>query len=104
MKAKVHFAKMCIGGGNDYIYVNTLLSLIPQHYYKLALIPQHYYKLNFLIPEQQKVAQGFVMSKNSLCGGSCIESHTGIGSDGLVLIGEVNMPKADYSMSIVTSA
>ena len=26
--------------------------------------------------------------------------HTGIGSDGLVLIGEVNMPEADYSMRI----
>lgn len=26
--------------------------------------------------------------------------HTGIGSDGLVLIGEVDMPEADYSMRI----
>src|SRR5574344_2599704 len=26
--------------------------------------------------------------------------HTGVGSDGLVLIGEPNMPEADYSMRI----
>ena len=34
--------------------------------YSLTLIPQHYCKFNLLAPEQQIVAQDFVMSKNLL--------------------------------------
>ena len=32
----------------------------------ITLIPQHYYKIFFLRPEQQKVAQDFAMSEDSL--------------------------------------
>ena len=66
MTKTVKFTKMH-GGGNDYIYVNTLL---------------------YNIDDPSKAAIQWSAP------------HTGIGSDGLVLIGDAKIPEADYSMRI----
>ena len=66
MKKKVPFTKMH-GTGNDYIYVNTITTPVPD-------------------PEKAAIVWS--------------DRHKGIGSDGLVLIGESPVPEADFSMRI----
>ncbi|MCD8290634.1 MAG: diaminopimelate epimerase, partial [Prevotella sp.] len=66
MQQRVKFTKMH-GAGNDYIYVNTLIYIIPDPYATSVKWSAY---------------------------------HTGIGSDGLVLIGKPSSSDADFSMRI----
>ena len=66
MTTNIKFTKMH-GAGNYYIYVNTLLYIIPD-------------------PTKASIAWS--------------APHTGIGSDGLVLIDKAKIPEADFSMRI----